>query len=195
MNRLIAALFVTAGLIASPVYAADPVKDAADMTKPALAEIETLSLEAQVTAIDKATRKITLKLGDQSYTVTAGPEVRNFAQIKKGDLVIATHTRAVVVKVLAGGGLRSTSESLDGARTKPGQKPGAAVEKITTVVADIVSVNQEQGLVTLKGTSNNLVEYKVKDKSNLANVKAGDQVEIQLIEAVAVAVEPKPVAK
>ena len=55
---------------------------------PGRAASRTVKLTATITAIDKATRDVTLK-GPQGndVTVTASPEVKNFDQLKVGDQV------------------------------------------------------------------------------------------------------------
>ena len=64
------------------------------------AAAQTVKLTATITAIDAATRAITLK-GPQGkeITLTAGPEVKNFAQMKVGDQVEATYTEALALAV------------------------------------------------------------------------------------------------
>jgi len=59
-----------------------------------------VSVSATVEAIDPATRQVTLKgpRGDLN-TVTAGPELRNFEQIKVGDQIKALYTEAVALSV------------------------------------------------------------------------------------------------
>src|SRR5271169_2886555 len=53
--------------------------------------VETYKVTATVTAVDAATRKVTLVTPDgKKNTVTAGPDVVNFSQIQVGDQVKAT---------------------------------------------------------------------------------------------------------
>ena len=59
-----------------------------------------------------------------------------------------------------------------------------------TVVADVVNVNSKSKIVTLKGPKGNMVDLKVEDPAQLANIRKGDQVEAVYTEAVAISVEP-----
>ena len=57
-------------------------------------------ISAQVVAIDKATRTVTLK-GPQGNVVdvVAGDEVKNFAQIKVGDFVVVRYAEALTLEL------------------------------------------------------------------------------------------------
>ena len=65
------------------------------------------TISATVTAIDPATRAITLTSAKGKVTeVVAGPEVRNFAQIKVGDEVVAKAVDSLSLELKKGGGTR-----------------------------------------------------------------------------------------
>ena len=66
---------------------------------------QTVDVTATITAIDAASRAITVK-GPQGkeVTVTAGPEVKNFAQLKVGDKVDLTYAEALTLELKKGGG-------------------------------------------------------------------------------------------
>jgi hypothetical protein len=58
---------------------------------------------ATVAKIDKKDRWITLKMADGSMVdIQAGPAVKNFAQIKVGDLVTASQEETLAIAVVAG---------------------------------------------------------------------------------------------
>jgi Cu/Ag efflux protein CusF len=74
--------------------------------------------------------------------------------------------------------------------------PGGAVASRVTVTATIVDISPKKTYVTLKGPEGKTMDVKVKDPKNLEGVKAGDQIEITYIEALAIAVEKaKPAEK
>ena len=68
--------------------------------------IQTVKATATITAIDKATRDITLK-GPQGnmMTVTAGPDVKNFDALKVGDQVDMQYVEALTLELKKGGGM------------------------------------------------------------------------------------------
>jgi hypothetical protein len=194
-NALLAAL----ALAALPAVAQQPGAQAAAMVasapgKGVMGAIVTAS--AAVTAIDKATRTVTLK-GPQgnSFRVVAGPEVRNFDQIKVGDELVVTHAEALSLELKKGGtAIRERVESSDAARAPAGDKPGAAAARTVTVTADVVAVNPRAQTITLRGPEQT-VDLRVPDKKQFAMVKVGDQVQAKYTEAVAVSMEPAPAKK
>jgi hypothetical protein len=103
----------------------------------------TTKLTATVTAIDKTNRDITLKGSrGNEVVVTAGPDVRNFDQIKVGDQVDAEYTRELVLELKKGGGQPIyRSEQMGSARAAPGAQPAGVVTRQVTVVADVVATD------------------------------------------------------
>ena len=155
-----------------------------------MAAAQTVKATAVVTAVDPATRVLSLKTADGStLDMLAGAEVRNFDQVKVGDRVVVAYMRGLTMELRKGGGVRQGSTSADAARTKPGEKPGVVVGGRITVVADVVDVNQKDKTISLKGPKGNVVVLDVQNPDHFKVVKKGDQVEVDYVEAVAVAVE------
>ena len=150
-----------------------------------------VQVTALVTAIDKATRTVTLK-GPQgnSFDVVAGDAVKNFAQIKVNDEVVVEYVRALTLEVKKSNGPASRTDSADAVRAKPGQKPAGAVGRQVTIVADVIDVNPAAKTITVKGPKGNVVELEVKNPDHFKVVKKGDQIEATYTEALAIAVEP-----
>lgn len=146
---------------------------------------------AVVTAIDKATRTVTLKGSEgRSFDVVAGDAVKNFAQIKVNDEVVVEYIRALTLEVKKGGGPRERVDSVDAVRAKPGAKPAGAVGRQVTIVADVIDVSPANKTITVKGPKGNIVELEVKNPDHFKVVKKGDQIEANYVEAVALSVEP-----
>lgn len=106
-------------------------------------------------------------------TTYLGPNIANFDQLKVGDQVEATYTKAVVRAIAKGSSsdIRSNVEA-DAARAAPqGGKPGLSATERTTVVANVVSVDPQQGRVTLKGIGSTPVDFRVRDKRALEKIK------------------------
>lgn len=154
--------------------------------------METTKATATVVGIDPASRMVTLKRPNgQVVNVTAGEEVRNFDQIKVGDTVTAEYTQALSLDLKKGGsGIRKSVERETAARMPEGAKPGGAVGREITILANVVSVNKKDQVVRLQGPHGNIVDVKVQDPDDLKNVKKGDQVQAVYTEALAVAVQP-----
>jgi hypothetical protein len=188
------------------VIASTAVAVAAAFTLPALAQTgtvtaasapgkgaiaETVKAEATITAIDKATRNVTLK-GPQGseFTIKAGPEVKNFEQMKVGDQVAVEYVRALVLELKKGGGLVVQRTDQAGAvGAKPGERPAGAVGMEVKVVADVIAVDPATQTVTLKGPKQT-VDLRIPDAGQFKRIAKGDQVEATFTEAIAIAVTP-----
>jgi len=151
---------------------------------------ETIKLTGTITAIDKATRDVTLK-GAQGneITVTAGPDVKNFDNMRVGDQVTAQYVEALTLELKKGGGMtvaRSDQGGVKGA--KPGEKPGGVAGRQITIVADVVDVNPSKQTITLRGPKRT-VEMRIPDPEQFKLVAKGDQVEATYTQAVAIDVQ------
>lgn len=179
----------------------------AGCAKPALeATREPISVEreqvstatATVESIDQKTRMVTLRGSDgRTTTFRAGDEVRNLAQVKAGDQVVATYYEAIAAEVR-----KPTAEEqanptaiLEAAGRAPlGALPGAAGARVLRLVATITAIDTATDHVTLTGPEGRSLTLKARDPRNLALVKVGDPVVITYTEAVALSVTPAPSA-
>jgi hypothetical protein len=193
-NSMMTGIFVLT-CAAMPAFAQQaPVATGAMASEPGKAvAAETIKASVVVTAIDKATRKLTLKdASGKVFDLTAGDEVKNFAQIKVGDEVAIEYLRALSMELKKGGKVRERHDSADAVRAKPGEKPAGAVGRRVTIIADVIDVNEAKKTITLKGPKGNVVELDVKNPDHFKVVKKGDQVEVDYVEALAIAVQPAP---
>jgi Cu/Ag efflux protein CusF len=156
-----------------------------------VAMAQSVNLTATITAIDKATREVTLK-GPQGneVTLTAGEQVKNFDQLKVGDNVNVQYVEALTLELKKGGGLVvARTEQAGAVGAKPGQQPAGAVGRRVTVVANVVDVNAAKQTITLKGPQRT-VELRIPDSEQFKRIAKGDQVEATYTQAVALDVEP-----
>ncbi len=193
IHRLVAALGIaTAAALAVPALAqTGAVVVAKEPGKATVAQ--TVKVTATITAIDKASRDVTLK-GPQGneVTVTAGPQVKNFDVLKVGDQVNVEYVEALTLELKKGGGLvvqRTEQAAAKGA--KPGETPAGVAGRRVTVIADVVGVDAAKQVVTLKGPQRT-VELRIQDPEQFKRVAKGDQVEATYTQALAVALAPAP---
>jgi len=149
-----------------------------------------MSVSARVESINPATRQITL-MGPKGnlQTVTAGPDVRNFEQIKAGDMVVARYVESLTLTLKKDGmELVSRVDSADSARTKAGEKPGGIVGRQVEVTANVIAVDAQTQTLTLQGP-NQTVQLKVQDPAQFKLVKVGDRIQGTYTEAVALSIE------
>lgn len=155
------------------------------------AAAQTVKMTATISKIDAATRAVTLKGPEgREVTLTAGDEVKNFAQMKVGDLVNVEYVEALTIELKKGSTapVARTEQAAAGA-AKPGEKPAGMVGRQVTVTAEVVDVNPKTQVVTLRGPQRT-VELKVRDPEQFKRVAKGDRVEATYTEAIAIAVEP-----
>jgi Cu/Ag efflux protein CusF len=194
---------ILAGLVASTPLVAQTQQPAATTnavvaTAPGAAvAAQVVKTTATVVGIDAATRVVTLKRQDgKVMNITAGEEVRNFAQIKVGDKVTAEYVQALTLELKkSGSSIRESSQQDAAARAPAGAKPAGAVARQTTILANVVDVDAKKKTITLRGPAGNMVDLSVQDPAQLKSVKKGDQVEAVYTEALAVKVEAAAAAK
>lgn len=182
---------------AATAFAQQPrtAESAAISSEPGRAKaVRTMQISATVVAIDKATRTVTLKSpqGD-SVDVVAGDQVRNFDQLKLGDVVAVRYTEAIALELRktkgSGGDVTVREQAM---RAKPGERPAAAGERQVTAIAEVVAVDPGKSTITLKGPRGNVVTLDVHNPDQFKVVKKGDQVDVTYSEALALSVDPMP---
>lgn len=155
---------------------------------------EAVQLQGKIKSVDKKARSVVI-VGPNGNEIqmNLSDEVKNFDQIRKGDLVTLTmmHALALELRKVANSGIRERVDSESVRAAKPGEKPGVVVEKSVRVIANVVAVNAKAQTVTLRGPKRTL-ELALKDPSVLKDVKVGDQVEVDYVEAVALTVSAAP---
>lgn len=152
---------------------------------------KTVNVTATITAVDKATRDVTL-MGPQGneLTVTAGPDVKNFDKLKVGDRVDAKYVEALTLQLVKGGGEKvARTEQAGAVGAKAGAQPGGAVGRQVTIVADVVGLDPATQTVTLKGPQRT-VDVVVSDPEQFKRIAKGDQVQATYTQALAMGVEP-----
>ena len=152
---------------------------------------QTVKLTATITAIDAATRALTLKGPEgKEVTLTAGQEVKNFAQMKVGDQVNVEFVEALTLELKKGSTAPvARAEQAGASAAKPGERPAGAVGRQVTITAEVMNVDPKTQVVTLRGPQRT-VELKVADPEQFKRVAKGDRVEATYTEALAIAVEP-----
>jgi len=147
------------------------------------------AMTATVEAVNAQTRVVTLKSKDgQLKMVKCGPEVRNFAQIAKGDTVNIDYTEYVSIAVAGPGAAPSRTESVDVIKAPLGEKPAGIMTTATDVVGKVKAIDYTARTVTLEGP-NKTVTVKVDASAvNFDKVKAGDTVYLSYVEEMAVSV-------
>jgi Cu/Ag efflux protein CusF len=150
---------------------------------------DTFIASTVITDIDRESRKVTLATesgGKASFT--AGPEIRNFDQLKVGDKVSATVMERLVVFVRSGDDVPSVTHSAALAAAPRGAKPGALVAELFEVVATIKSIDTANRSAVLLFTDGLTITVPVRSDVDLSRYKVGDSVVIRVSETLTVLV-------
>jgi len=146
-------------------------------------------LEAEVTAIDVATRALTLKgPGGGEISLTVAPEVRNFDTMKVGDRMDLVTTEEVTIIVTNVPGEPERTDTVDVARAAPGEKPGLVVVKRATGAAIIDAIDYEKRTATLRGPNRTVTIEASAEAKNFNDAKVGDRVLIDYVQTILISV-------
>ncbi|MBV9192148.1 MAG: hypothetical protein JOZ85_16825 [Betaproteobacteria bacterium] len=142
--------------------------------------LKTDEVKAQVVSLDRLTRAITLK-GPKGTVVDmiAGPEVKNFEQLKVGDFVTVRYFQSLALELGKPGQ----------AGTSYGERPTARGREVRAI-AKVTAIDESAKTVSLKGPRGNTVTLDVRNPEHFKVLKVGDDVLVTYTEAVAFSVTP-----
>ena len=160
-----------------------------------VAVAEDTQLLAVVELVDQRTREVALRgQHGERVVVAAGPEVRNLAQLRRGDRVVVTYGETLAVAMAPPGAGGPPSEVSEGAvRAAPGQRPGAAAGRQVRARVRIEAVDPGTGRVAFvgpRGVRRVVTPREPEVVDFVRRLRPGDEVDVTYIEAAAVRVEP-----
>lgn len=138
-----------------------------------------------VTAVDPATRRLTLKGARGPATYRIDPKVTDMEQLKVGERVRVDVVAALVLTLRRGG-----KEMQEQVEKEVLARSGEPVAGGTTVVTKVLAVDRKAQTVRLKGPAGRVEDFRIQDGADLVGVRVGDQVVAVLHEAVVVGWEP-----
>jgi translation elongation factor P/translation initiation factor 5A len=152
--------------------------------------VETYKITATVTAIDAASRKVTLALPDGTKnTFKAGPDVVNFDQIQVGDQVKATVAEQLVVFARKAGEPANDGEAAAVALAPVGAKPGVMMANTVEITAKVQAIDLEHRKATLLFPDGSTKTFTVRKDVDLTKATIGQEVVFRTTEALAILVE------
>ena len=143
-----------------------------------------------VTKIDAKNRVVTFKSKEGELDIVAGPEVKNFAQIKVGDRFNVQYALAVAIELVKtkNNDVRGREVTSDTQTAPTGNKPGMVKTNIVKTTASVIAIDQKKLIVSLKGPKGNVVNVKVDNPTLLKGISTNDQVYVTYAQAVAAVV-------
>jgi hypothetical protein len=178
---------ILSATLALPVVALAEQASKAPADQP-LTRAQSVEARATVTAIDPATRTVTLKTEDgQTVDVQAGSAVKNFDQIKVGDVVKATYTESIAFQVVPEGG--TPGGASQSANRIPG---GAEVGQQVTTSFKVASVDPATNILWVTLPNGNTKKIQVQDpkaQERLKTLRPGNVVAVTYTESMALQLE------
>jgi hypothetical protein len=147
---------------------------------------------AVVQSVDQVTRQVILRLEDGAVeTFTAGPEVRNLAQLEAGDTVVVTVEEVMSVRLARPGDVVATTTALVADRAPEGERPGAAAISGLASVVTFVSYDPATATATFTTPSGETMSRVIAPEMRefAAARSAGEQIYVEMFDLVAVGVE------
>ncbi len=180
----VAAVFAVAPVLSMAAEKADAKKGAIVLTDSAHAK-------ATVVNIKKKERELTLRdEKGRDHVMIAGDEVRNFAQIKKGDIVEVEYRVAVASALEKASSATVAGQSSAVERAPAGAKPGMAAMQTRSIVATVLEVDKKERMLTAQGPRGGIVTFKVPaEMKTFDSLKKGDKISAVLSEAIAISVK------
>lgn len=154
-----------------------------------------VSITAKVTAIDQATREVTLKgpLGNV-VTFTVDKRVARLNEVKVGDDVTADYYVSFAAEVRPPTDVEKANPIAvlkEMAKAPAGTEPAAGALHITKAVVTIEGLDRPTKCVTVMGPRGNLATIQVADVASLSKVRIGDTAVITYTEALAVSLQKR----
>jgi hypothetical protein len=144
-----------------------------------------------VDSIDYKERTAVLRDSDGAlHYFHAGPEIRNFPQLKVGDEVITEQTRSVAILVDKPQGKPAGTGAQVMKRAPLGAKPGMQAVNVMEITATVEKIDYKKRMITLKGPDGKVFTTEVGPSATRFNeVKKGDMIYMQFTEELAIRVE------
>ena len=149
--------------------------------------VRVTTLDAKVTGIDPAKREVTLvsRYGE-TFKVEAGPEIKNFNQIRVGDSLKISLRERLLVRMAKPGEKLNDEAWVSGEGAARGAKPGAKVKSKEQYVGTVTAIDQKRRKVTLQFSDGSTGKFDVRSDIDLSKHHTGEKVLIQLTESLAV---------
>lgn len=151
--------------------------------------------EASVTAIDPATREVTLQGPNGPFKLTVGPEVRNLDKVHVGDKVVVSYYEGIAARMAKGSEQAADPASASFAyRNNGSSAPGGGVGASATGTVRIEAVDPSTNTVAFRsrdGTVHIVSARSPNMQRFIRTLKPGDDVEVTYTESIAVNVVPE----
>ena len=129
-------------LVAPLVYA-----EAETMDRPSIVAAQTMTMSAQIVALDKENRLVTLKGPEgNERVIELGPEVKRIDEFEVGDVVVAEYLQELVIEVVAAeeGDEPGEGAMVAAARAPETERPGMIAAETRVKTARVAEIDLEK---------------------------------------------------
>jgi Cu/Ag efflux protein CusF len=177
-------------------------QDKAPAASPTLAAIadamgarEKMTAVGVVQSVDLQSRLVSIKdyPDGRIFTIHAGPEVRNLAQIGPGSVIKVEYHEALALALdkVQSGGINVRQETVSAGRTPAGGLPGGTIQESVKMLGTILAIDKEKRKVLIQGAIHH-VSLRIPADMDLKDLKVGDQVAATYVQELGIAVGPAP---
>jgi len=164
-----------------------------EVGKPGVVVADVLEVKAVLESIDYKKRTTTLKDNKgRAINLKADKAVKNFDQLKKGDVVLADFVEPIAIFIRKANAPQNAAEARLVSVAPKGSHRGVLLAEAFQVAAAVESIDIKARLITLK-EPNRSVRVVAVDKGfkNLEGIKKGDEVVLRVTEAIAIKIEKR----
>ncbi|MDF7822689.1 hypothetical protein P4B35_01585 [Pontiellaceae bacterium B12227] len=154
--------------------------------------IDTLTLDAEVVAINQEKRTATLLVPDgEKIPITVGPEAINFDQIQKGDRVKALVSEELAIYIGDENAADDGGAVAVAIGAAKGEQPGGMVAETARITATVTAIDVEAHTATLTFEDGRFETVDVRPDVDLTKQNVGAKVVFEITKVVALSVEKK----
>lgn len=168
----------------------------APVDKPAISATQAMKLTAEVVAIDRDNRTVTLQGPEGGQrTIAVGEDAQRLDEVELGDTVLVEFLQHLSIEVVAADGARPGHGTMSAvARAPESEQPGMIATETEISMARVHEINVEQNTFKLDWGEDGIKEYTARDPENLKRAAVGDMVVVTYTEALALQLQEVPEA-
>ena len=200
-SRSMSAVLVSAALLVLPSCSSNSSEPKMEHAKsasyqpgvPGSVAVDTTTSTARIVSVFDSAREVTLDLPDGTReTVKCGPEVVNFDQLQKDDMVRITVAREVAVAMGTETDPPDSSGDTAIALAPKGARPGAVMATTKQVTATVTDIDIGHHTAMLQFPDGQTRKVDVRHDIDLSKRKVGEKVVIRKTDLMAISIDKAP---
>jgi hypothetical protein len=149
-------------------------------------ESRPVTITARIEAVDRENRIVRLRRpGGETVDVEVPADMEGFRTLKAGDVVSATYSEAIAVRVRKPGDQAPAAAPSTSTQRKAGT-PGSETRREQTFPVTVTAIDTAAPSITVKGPKGNVKTMAVRDPKQLQGVKVGDTIDVTYYESLLV---------